>query len=149
MITKLGQTKLQEKIISLKEELRETYQKRAEAAAEGDLKENSAYIYAGEHANLLNSQIEEAVIELKQSTLITPPIQNETITYGHQVKILYLTDNRQLTITLVGKNDARLKPDWISALSPIGIALLGKKVGDTTQVNEQSVRIIEINTGDI
>ena len=54
-----------------------------------------------------------------------------------------------MDITLVGKNDARLKPDWISIQSPIGEALLGKKKSDKVVVNDQTVVVIDISVGEI
>ena len=145
MITKLGKQKLEEKILDLQKELDRTYKERNEAAAEGDLKENSAYIFMGERAQVLTTQIEEAKSDSKQSTLITPPTQTDKITYGHRVKIRFNNDNREMEVVLVGKNDAHLKPDWLSSESPLGIALLSKSVSDNITVNEQSVTILEIS----
>ena len=54
MITKLGKQKLEEQIAELQKELERTYKQRNEAAAEGDLKENSAYIFLGERALVLD-----------------------------------------------------------------------------------------------
>lgn len=149
MITKLGKQKLEQRIVELKEELRRTYQQRSEAAAEGDLKENSAYIFAGERANVLNSQIEDAVAELKESVVQTAPTQNKKVAFGHRVTLRFENDKRQLIITLVGKNDARLKPDWISIDSPLGLAIINRKLLDTVMVNDQPVTILEITVGDI
>jgi len=149
MITKLGKQKLEEKILDLQKELDRTYKERNEAAAEGDLKENSAYIFMGERAQVLTTQIEEAKSDLKQSTLITPPTQTEKITYGHRVKVLFENDNREMEVVLVGKNDAHLKPNWLSAESPLGIALLSKSLSDKILVNDQPVTILEISIADL
>lgn len=149
MITKLGKQKLEERLTQLKEELRLTYQKRQEAAAEGDLKENSAYIFAGEQANVLNSQIEEISIDLKMSIVQSPPDQINSICFGHLVSIRFLADNREMSVTLVGKNDARLQPGWVSIESPLGQAILNHKKGDKTVVNDQPVEILDIKIGNI
>ena len=149
MITKLGKENLEKEIKSLQKELERTYKQRNEAAAEGDLKENSAYIFMGERANVLNSQISEAVEDLKQAVVQTAPIQCNTICFGHQVSVIFESDKRKLTFTLVGKNDARLKPNWISIKSPIGEALIGKKKNDKVLVNDQFVTITDISIGEI
>lgn len=149
MITKLGKQKLEEHIAELKQELRRTYEQRSEAAAEGDLKENSAYIFMGERATVLNSQIEQAMIELKQSVVQVPPTQTRKITFGHKVTIHFESDNRDFVFTLVGKNDARLKPDWISCESPLGLAVINKTKNDKVEVNGQLVRILDIEVGEI
>jgi transcription elongation GreA/GreB family factor len=54
-----------------------------------------------------------------------------------------------MTITLVGKNDARLKPGWISVESPLGLAIIGKKNGEEVMVNGTPVTILDISVGDI
>lgn len=149
MITKLGKENLEKQIKDLKKELDRTYKQRNEAAEEGDLKENSAYIFMGERAGVLQSQIEEAMNDLKESIVQSIPTQCEIISFGHQVSVFFEEDKRNLTITLVGKNDAHLKPNWISIKSPIGEALLGKKKSDKVLVNGQTVTIIDIAVGEI
>lgn len=149
MITKLGRQNLEQEIKNLQKELERTYKQRNEAAAEGDLKENSAYIFMGERAGVLSSQISEAVDDLKCSIIQEAPTNCDTISFGHQVSLVFEEDQRIMTITLVGKNDARLKPDWISIKSPIGEALLGKKKSDKVSVNGQSITITDISIGEI
>jgi transcription elongation factor GreA len=149
MITKLGKQNLEKQIKDLQTELDRTYKLRNEAAAEGDLKENSAYIFMGERAVVLNSQISEAIDDLKQAVVQSAPTQCDCICFGHKVSLLFEEDERSLIITLVGKNDARLKPDWISIQSPIGEALLGKKKSDKVVVNGNTVAIIDISVGEI
>lgn len=149
MITKLGKENLEKEIKNLQKELERTYKQRNEAAAEGDLKENSAYIFMGERATVLNSQISEAIDDLKQAVIQTAPTQCDVISFGHQVSLCFEEDQRNMIITLVGKNDARLKTDWISVNSPIGEALLGKKKSDKITVNGQTVTIINISIGEI
>ena len=149
MITKLGKQNLEKQIKDLQTELDRTYKLRNEAAAEGDLKENSAYIFMGERATVLSSQIFEAIDDLKQAVVQSAPTQSDVISFGHKVSICFEEDQRNMTITLVGKNDARLKPDWISIQSPIGEALLGKKKSDKVSVNGQTVTIVDISIGEI
>jgi transcription elongation GreA/GreB family factor len=149
MITKLGKENLEKEIKSLQKELERTYKQRNEAAAEGDLKENSAYIFMGERATVLNSQISEAIDDLKQAVIQSAPTQSDVISFGHQVSLCFEEDKKQMTITLVGKNDARLKTDWISINSPIGEALVGKKKLDKVSVNGQTVTITDISIGEI
>ncbi|MEI8068022.1 MAG: GreA/GreB family elongation factor [Candidatus Shapirobacteria bacterium] len=149
MITKLGREKLQKEIKELKLELKRTYEERSEAAAEGDLKENSAYIFMGERAQVLSSQISEAEDDLKLSIVKEAPKQIEIIEFGHRVKVIFEQDKREINITLVGKNDARLKTDWISFESPIGLALMGKKKSDRVLVNDQFVTVLDIEVGEI
>lgn len=127
MITKLGKDKLEKYIKELRGELTRTVEERAKAAYEGDLKENSAYIFLGERAEVLRSQIVEAEQDLKKAVVQDISVDISSVNFGHCVTVRFESDKREVTITLVGKNDARLKPGWISVESPLGIALKGKK----------------------
>lgn len=149
MITKLGKQKLEEKIVALKAELLQTYEKRSEAAEEGDLKENSAYIAYGEQSHVLNAQIIELITDLKSSVIVGPPTQTDTVVFGSKVTLRFENDKRVATFVFVGKNDARLYPDWISSDSPLGIATLNRKKGDQVEVNGQTVSILDIAVGNI
>lgn len=149
MITKLGKQKLEEALENLREEYKKTLLDRGKAGREGDLKENAAYISLGEKAEMLSIQISEAVDDLKKSVVQEAPTNTDKICFGHKVTLFYENDKREMTITLVGKNDARLKPDWISIESPIGQALTGKKVGGKIIINEQPITILDIQVGEI
>ena len=149
MITKLGKQNLEKQLKDLQKELERTYEERQLAAAEGDLSENSTYIFMGERAGVLQSQIDEALEDLKQAVVQVAPTQCETISFGHEVSVLFEEDKRNLIITLVGKNDSGLKSNWISIQSPIGEALLGKKKSDKISVNGQTVVVIDISIGEI
>lgn len=149
MITQLGKQKLEEHLNQLQQELDRTCEDRGKAAEEGDLKENSAYIFLGERALVLYSQIDQVKADLKTSVIQPAPTQTETIVFGSRVKIRFNSDNRQMDITLVGKNDSSLKPGWISCESPLGLALLNKHQSDQVSVNDQPVTILEISIGKI
>lgn len=149
MITKLGKEKLKEHLLKLQLELGQTCEQRGVAAEGGDLKENSAYIYLGEKALVLYSQIDQVKADLKASVVQPVPTQVETIVFGSRLKIRFESDGRTMDIVLVGKNDAQLKPEWISCDSPLGLALLGKHKLDKVLVNSQPVTIVDISIGEI
>jgi len=149
MITKIGKQKLEENLEKLRQELSKVGHKRGQAAAGGDLKENSAYIFLTEKARFIYCQIEEIMTDLKKAVVQKPPDHTDFVCFGHQVSILYENDKTQKTLTLVGKNDARLFPDWISYETPIGQALMGKKTGDRMMINNQPVKILNISIAKI
>jgi len=149
MITKLGKQKLEEYLKNLEDELAITCENRGKAAEEGDLKENSAYIFLGERAQVLYSQIDQAKLDLKESILQQAPTQSETIVFGSRTKVRFESDGRELEITIVGKNDSNLKPGWVSCESPLGLALMNQTKGSKVSVNDQSVLILDIGIGDI
>ncbi|MFA4827402.1 MAG: GreA/GreB family elongation factor [Candidatus Shapirobacteria bacterium] len=149
MITKQGKLQLEKDLQALRDELRRTVEERSKAAAEGDLKENSAYIFLGERAEVLRSQISEAEADLKKAVVQPISSDTNTVCFGHSVSLRFESDGRNMTIALVGKNDARLKPGWISVESPLGLAIIGKKKGDEVMVNGQLVTIFGISAGNI
>jgi len=149
MITKLGKKKLEEQIKNLEKELNEVLEKRGKAAEEGDLKENSAYIFFGERAQVLMSQIDQANKDFREADIQEAPKQNNKIAFGHQVTIRFEDDQRELTFTIVGKNDSHLKKDWISYQSPMGESLLGKSKNDQLTVNDRKITVLDIVLGDI
>jgi transcription elongation GreA/GreB family factor len=149
MITKLGKQKLEEHLTKLQDELKKTCEARGVAAEGGDLKENSAYIYLGEKALVLYSQIDQVKADIRESKVQSAPTQNKIVEFGSKLKIKFNSDGREMDIILVGKNDAHLKPEWISCDSPLGIALIGKHKSDQVSVNDQPVTILDISIGEI
>lgn len=148
-ITAPGLVRLQKTLEDLRSELVRTFDERSAAAAEGDLKENSAYIFMTERANVLQSQIDKISADLKEAEVISTPSQTTSVALGHQIKVVFQNDNRELTITLVGKHDNALRPGWISVDSPLGEAILNQGVGAVVSVNGQPVRVAAIALGDI
>jgi transcription elongation factor GreA len=149
MITKFGKQKLEERFRQLNEEYNRTLEDRGKAAEEGDLKENSAYIFLGERAQVLSSQIAEIKEDLEKSKVQSTPTQTDTVVFGSKIKIKFESDGREMEITLVGKNDSSLKPNWISCDSPLGIALMNQTKNSQVLVNDQPVTILDISIGEI
>jgi len=107
----------------------------AEAREKGDLKENAEYDAAKESQGLLEAKI--AVLEgqiassriLDESTIDTSKVSILT-----KVKVVNLNTKKETTYKIVSEKEADLKAGKISITSPIGRGLLGKKVGDTAEV---------------
>ena len=107
----------------------------AEAREKGDLKENAEYDAAKEQQGLLEAKI--ALLEgqianarvLDESTIDTSKVSILT-----KVTVLNLNTKKEMTYKIVSEKEADLKAGKISITSPIGRGLLGKKVGDTAEV---------------
>jgi transcription elongation factor GreA len=149
MITKVGRQKLEQRFRELNEEYNRTLEDRGKAAEEGDLKANAAYIFLGERAQVLSSQIAEIKEDLENSQIQPPPSQADTVIFGSKVKIRFESDGREMEITLVGKNDSSLQSSWISCDSPLGIALMNQSKSSQVTVNDQLVTILDISIGEI
>ncbi|MEZ5033470.1 MAG: transcription elongation factor GreA [Chitinophagaceae bacterium] len=108
----------------------------AEAREKGDLKENAEYDAAKEAQGLL-----EAKIALMESSMAKVRVIDESKIDTGQVSILTkvtltnLNTKKQVTYKIVSEHEADLKAGKISVTSPIGKGLLGKKVGETIDIN--------------
>ena len=116
------------------------------ARAEGDLSDNEAY-----HSGLLARDINEARIfeieELLENYKIVVKSDNGTVQLGSRVKLR--VNGQEKEYEIVSTNESNPLEGKISAESPIGSAILGKKVGDIARItlNESLVEyeILGIN----
>lgn len=107
----------------------------AEARAQGDLSENFEYHAAKREQGRLLSHIrfKQRVLE-NARVLDTARLASDTIGLLSKVEMTNLVNNGHMTYTLVNPHEANIQEHKISIKSPIGQALLGKKVGDTVEV---------------
>jgi transcription elongation factor GreA len=128
-----------ERIIELQNELHqlklkgrtEVAQNIAEARALGDLTENSEYDAAKEKQRLLEiriNQLEETLIRAR--IIESSDLPNDKIYILSTVKLLDLSKNNEVEYMLVSPEESNFEEKKISVTSPIGKALLGKKVND-------------------
>ncbi|MEM7362077.1 MAG: transcription elongation factor GreA [Bacteroidota bacterium] len=120
-----------------------------EARAQGDLSENAEYDAAKEAQAKLDSRIAELKMALGNAHIVSADnVNTSQISILSQVKVKNITNGATLTYTLTPPNEVDLKAGKISASSPIGKGLLGKKVGDkakiTVPAGEFTFEILEI-----
>jgi transcription elongation factor GreA len=128
---------------------REIAQKIKEAREQGDLSENAEYDAAKDEQRDIEARIEEIEKILKNAEVVVEEeVDLEKISIGCKVKILDCEFNDELEYKIVGSTEANSLKGKISNESPVGRALLGKKVGDTitveTQAGELSYKVLEI-----
>jgi len=105
----------------------------------GDLSENAEYTVAREELSFIDGRIDELEELLKQAVLINVN-HSSTIKLGSTVKVT--TDGGKEVFTVVGEWEADPKESKISHESPLGKALLGKKVGEKVEVEAPAGKII-------
>ena len=107
----------------------------AEARDKGDLSENFEYHAAKrEQARLLGRiRFKQRVLEHTR-VLDVSNRNNESIQLLSKVEMTNLNNNSHMSYTIASPHEANLREGKISVKSPIGQALLGKKVGDTVDV---------------
>lgn len=107
----------------------------AEAREKGDLKENAEYDAAKEAQGMLESKIKQLEVAVSNAKIVdTSTIDTSKVTILTRVTITNLVTKKTVTYQLVGEKEADLKAGKISASSPIGKGLIGKKIGDTAEV---------------
>lgn len=105
------------------------------AREQGDLSENAGYHAAKEELGQIDSRIKELRYLLRVGKVVESQDQSK-ITFGNTVTLK--NDQSKLTFTLVEKLEANPKEGKISTDSPIGAALVGKKIGDQFEVTTPS-----------
>ena len=128
---------------------KEVAQKIKEAREQGDLSENAEYDAAKDEQRDIEARIEEIEKILKNAEIVDEDeVDLETINIGCQVKILDLEFDEELTYKIVGSTEANSLKGKISNESPVGKALLGKKVGELVSVETQ-VGVVQYKVLDI
>ncbi len=107
----------------------------AEAREKGDLKENAEYDAAKEAQGMLEAKIKQHESAISNAKIVdTSTIDTSKVTILTKVTITNQATKKTVTYHLVGEKEAALKAGKISASSPIGKGLLGKKVGEIAEV---------------
>lgn len=130
-ITKQGQKELEAELEQLKGRRGEIADKIAEARDYGDLSENAEYDAAREDQGIVETRIAEIEDILVNAELISGGKKNEV---GLGSKVELRTGKKTVNYTVVGPVEADPLEGKISNESPIGEALMGKKVGDTVTI---------------
>lgn len=142
---------LEEKLRFLKmNERKSIAEKIAEARSHGDLSENAEYDAAKEAQSHLELKIGKLENLLSRVKILEPDdIPDGEVFVLTNVKVKDINRDEVIIYTLVSPDEADFEQDKISVISPLGKALMGKKVGDIVKVevpaSELEYKILEIN----
>ena len=107
-----------------------------DARTHGDLSENAEYHAAKESQSLNEGRIAELEDKLARAEIIdVSKLSGDTITFGATVTLIDEDDDKQRVFQIVGETEADVKSGKVSVTSPTGRALIGKKAGDSVEVN--------------
>ena len=150
-ITAEGLQKLEEELAQRKGAIREEILERIkEARAQGDLSENSEYDQAKEDQGKNESRIVELEQMIKTAVIIdtTASGKEGIVSLGCTVVLKDVETGEEETYAIVGTTEADPFNNKISNESPVGSAILGKKVHDVVVANtpagELSYQIMEV-----
>ena len=134
--TKEGLKKLKDELEHMKSVERPSIsQQIAEARDKGDLSENAEYDAAKEAQGLLEMKISKLEDTIANARLLdTSQVDTSKVMVLSTVKIKNIATKAEVKYTLVSESESDLKSGKISINSPIGKGLVGKKVGDTAEI---------------
>ncbi|HQX02306.1 MAG TPA: transcription elongation factor GreA [Anaerolineales bacterium] len=140
-LTPEGEAKLNAELQDLKGPKREELSKRLRSAIQmGDLSENADYHKAKEDQGFLEGRIQELEAILRNAIIIKETKSSGIIFIGSHVTIQEDTFDPE-TYHLVGPTEADPRHGRISYESPIGRALMDKKVGDVAEAETPGGKI--------
>ena len=128
--------KLQQEIDALEHELSVELPKEiAVARAHGDLSENAEYKFAKERQGYVNAKIGQLKKRMGDLGMLNlSNIPKDRAGYGSRIVVMDLQRSVELEYKLVSSEEADVEQGLISTTSPIGRALLNRRVGDEVQV---------------
>ncbi|MFS8514405.1 MAG: transcription elongation factor GreA [Planifilum fulgidum] len=135
LLTEEGLAKVKEELEYLKTQKRQQVAQRLkEAITQGDLSENSEYDAAKEEQAFVESRIITLENMIRNAKIIDQNGDKNFVSVGAKVTIQELPDGEVETYTIVGSAESDPLSQKISNESPIGSALIGKRVGDVVNV---------------
>jgi len=122
----------------------------AEAREKGDLSENAEYDAAKEAQGMLEMKIARLEETIAKSRILDDSrIDTSKVQILNKVKIKNIKNNATMEYYIVSESEANIKEGKLSVDTPIAKALLGKKVGETVEVEvpsgKVSFEIVEIS----
>jgi transcription elongation factor GreA len=144
--------KLQEEINTLERELSyELPRELKKAVALGDLSENAEYHMAKQRQEFVKARLRQLGRRLADLSLINMDnIPKDKVGLGSTVRIFDNTKNEEVEYKLVTSEESDVAVGKISTSSPIGRALLNKKVGDTAIVvtpnGKREMEVLKLTT---
>lgn len=143
LMTADGLKKLEDELENLKVFRRkEVAEKIKQALAFGDLSENSEYDEAKNEQAQVEARIAQIEGMLKIAHVIDDAaINTDAVSIGTRVKLLDVEFDDEEEYSIVGSSEADPSQNRLSYESPVGKALLGKKVGDIVEVDAPAGKI--------
>ncbi len=136
-MTVTGEAVLREELDRLKRvERPRISQAIAEAREHGDLKENAEYHAAREQQSFAEGRIMEIEGKLANAQVIdvTAIAKTGKVIFGTTIDLINIETDETVTYRIVGEDEADVKSNLISVVSPIARALVGKEEGDVVVV---------------
>ena len=133
-----GHQRLAAELKLLREERPRIVEAIEEARAHGDLSENAEYHAAKERQGQVEAMVGDLEDRINRAQIIDPTtLSGDRIVFGATVTLLDDSD-KPIRYQIVGQTEADAKVGRISYNSPLGRALIGRKVGEEIEVTVPS-----------
>jgi transcription elongation factor GreA len=136
-ITQAGYETLQKELQHLKTvERPQNIKAIEEARAHGDLSENAEFHAAKERQAFIESRLNELAYKLGNAEIIDiNNLPKDRAVFGCEVVLENVETGESVEYRLVGPDESNIEEGRISVKSPLGLAIIGKEIGDEIQVN--------------
>lgn len=113
------------------------------AAGNGDRSENGDYIYGKKRLRQIDARIRFLTKRMEAAEIVYSQTQTqlEKVFFGAWVTLFNLSDDSERTVRIVGQDELDPAQGYISWVSPMARALLGKQLGDTVRVETPGARM--------
>ena len=109
------------------------------AREHGDLKENAEYHAAREQQSFVEGRIKDIKLKLSNAEIVDPKkITSSKVVFSATVILFDFDNEKEITYSIVGDDEADIKKSMISINSPIARALIGKEENDVAYVETPS-----------
>lgn len=143
MLTKDGLGALKKELDELKNaKLPAVVERVAHARDDGDLSENSAYQFGKQEQEFIEGRIDELENILKNATMVTAAASGKKGAIDVGCKVTVKINGKTQAFQIVGDWEAKPAEMKISGSSPLGKALLGKKVGEKVEVAAPAGKVV-------
>jgi len=105
----------------------------AEAAAQGDRSENAEYIYGKKRLREIDRRIRFLEKRLASAVVVDGGVDKGQVRFGARVTVVD-EDGQERTYVIVGPDESKPEAGYLSFQSPVGRALMKKRVGDVVVV---------------
>ena len=133
LMTQEGADELKKELEELRGKKRSKAVDRLQSAREmGDLSENSEYASARQDLDFIDERIEEIEDKLRRVKIVSRIKSGKTVNIGSTVTLK--TGKKVVAYSIVGEGESDLSENKISHNSPVGSAVMNKRVGDIVEV---------------
>ena len=110
------------------------------AASNGDRSENGDYIYGKRRLRQIDGRCKHLMKRMDLAEIVDSSLQQhlEKVFFGAYVTLFNLADDIETTYRVVGKDEIEPTKGYISWVSPLAKAMLGKSIGDSIKAHTPS-----------